>query len=143
MRFWDSSAIVPLLVQEAASEVMARTYRDDRVIVVAWTTAIECVSACVRKHRENRLSERHLAGILERLRDFRADWIIAEPTPQLAADVERIVARHGLRAADAIQLASAIATGAPRGSPGEVVCLDRRLAHAATTEGFRTVPDLG
>ena len=143
MRFWDSSALLPLLVKEAASETVARAYRDDRVIVVAWTTAIECVSACVRKHRANELSRSHLAGILDRLRDLRADWIVAEPTSELATDAERIVARHGLRAADAIQLASAIATGARHGPPGDVVCLDRRLAHAATSEGFRIIPDLG
>jgi predicted nucleic acid-binding protein len=142
MRFWDSSALVPLLVSESSSEVMARTYRDDRVIVVAWTTAIECVSACMRKHRAKQLSESHLAQILDRLRDLRAEWIVAEPTVDVASTAERIVARHNLRAADAIQLASAIATSSPAQGTVDIVCLDRRLAHAASTEGFRILPDL-
>lgn len=142
MRFWDSSALVPLLVSEASSDVIGRMYRDDRVIVVAWTTAIECVSACMRMHRARQLAEAHLARILERLRDLRSEWVVAEPTVDVAFTAERIVARHNLRAADAIQLASAIATGAPGQAPVDIVCLDRRLAHAASTEGFRILPDI-
>jgi predicted nucleic acid-binding protein len=50
------------------------------------------------------------------------------------------VARHALRTADAIQLASA--TVAAEGVDSlDFVCFDRRLALAATTEGLRVVPD--
>jgi predicted nucleic acid-binding protein len=81
-----------------------------------------------------------LIAIVQRLRDLSADWIASEPTGGIASRAERLLLRYGLGAADAIQLASAIATSAPNGS--ELVSLDRRLMHAATSEGFRIVPDL-
>jgi hypothetical protein len=140
MRFWDSSALVPLFVAESSSDTMARTYRDDRHIVVAWTTPIECLSACSRKHRMKQLGDAELIAIVRRLRDLCSDWIVAEPTSELSSEAERLVLRYGLRAADAIQLASAIATSAP--NRAELVSLDRRLMHAASSEGFRIVPEL-
>lgn len=140
MRFWDSSALVPLLVEEASSDAMARAYRDDRNIVVAWTTPVECASACTRRFRMNQLSESTLVSIVNRLRELRSEWVVAEPSGAVASEAERLVLRHGLHAADAIQLASAIATR--DASDGELVSLDRRLSHAATIEGFRTIPSL-
>ena len=44
MRFWDSSAIVPLLVAEAASPAITAAYEIDPEMVVWWSTEIECVS---------------------------------------------------------------------------------------------------
>ena len=142
MRFWDTSALVPLLVAEQASEMVARTYREDRTVIVAWTTAIECVAAFARKRRENQISEGLLARILQRLEDFRVDWTVAEPTPQLVTLAQRAVARHGLHAADAIQLASAMGSSSFEGAQPDIVCLDRRLTQAAMAEGFRILPPL-
>ena len=48
MRFWDSSAIIPLCLKEKASEAMTGLMKDDNDIVVRWTTRIECLSACFR-----------------------------------------------------------------------------------------------
>ena len=138
MRFWDSSALVPLLVEESSSDAMARAYREDRNVVVAWTTPMECVSACARKHRSSEISQRELMAIVERLHDLRADWITAEPSPEIASEAQRLVLRHGLRAADAIQLASAMAASVTQRP--ELVSLDRRLGQAAMIEGFRMIP---
>jgi uncharacterized protein len=140
MRFWDSSALVPLLVEESSSGAMARAYRDDRTIVVAWTTPVECISACARKYRKKELPEAELMAIVHRIRDLCGEWIVAEPTAELASETERLVLRHALRAADAIQLASALATSAA--NERELVSLDRRLSHAAMIEGFRIVSGL-
>lgn len=142
MRFWDTSALVPLLVAEQASEMIVRAYQEDRTVVVAWTTGIECVSAFSRKRRENHISEGLLASILQRLADVRANWAVAEPTLHLVTLAERIITRHGLRAADAIQLASAVASSSFEGAQPEMVCLDRRLTQAAMAEGFRILPPI-
>ena len=45
MRFWDSSGIVPLLVEEASSASMRAHLRADGDLVVWWATPVECVSA--------------------------------------------------------------------------------------------------
>ncbi|TMH28301.1 MAG: type II toxin-antitoxin system VapC family toxin [Betaproteobacteria bacterium] len=140
MRFWDASALVPLLASEAATEMVGQLYRADQEIAVAWTATIECASACVRKHRERVISDEQLTLLLERLRMLSQSWNIAEPTLDLRVSAERLVARHALRAGDAIQLASAIALASAAGPVSELVCFDRRLALAATTEGLRVVP---
>lgn len=141
MRFWDASALVPLLVPERTTAVVARLLRSDPEIVVAWTATIECVSACVRRHRERIASDVQLAGALNRLRHLSDHWNIAEPTNLLRSAAEKLVARHALRTGDAIQIASA--TVAAEGVDGalDFVCFDRRLALAATTEGLRVMPD--
>ena len=45
MKFWDSSAVMPLLVEERASARFARIHAADPEIVVWWATEVECVSA--------------------------------------------------------------------------------------------------
>lgn len=141
MRFWDASALVPLLVPEPKTETVARLLRSDADIIVSWTATIECVSACVRRYRERIASEIQLAGALNRLRDLSTHWNVAEPTTSLRLFAEKIVARHALRTGDAIQLASAAVTADGSGEPLEFVCFDRRLALAAAAEGFRITPD--
>ena len=143
MRFWDASALVPLLVPERATEIVARLLRSDPDIVVAWTATVECVSACVRRHREHIASDSQLAGALNRLRELNGYWNVTEPTTALRSVAEKLVARHAIRTGDAIQLASATVAGEGSGTAMEFVCFDRRLALAATTEGLRVVPGTG
>jgi hypothetical protein len=52
MRFWDSSAIVPLLVREPASDAITSEYEHEPDMLVWWATPIECVSALARLERE-------------------------------------------------------------------------------------------
>jgi len=141
MRFWDTSALVPLFVSETASNTVSLLYKSDPEITVAWTASIECTSACVRRHRERRLTDTHLAQLLGRLQLLSRSWNIAEPTSAVRIGAERLVARHGLRADDAIQLASAMAIAEFTTPVSEIVCLDRRLTLAATAEGLRVVPE--
>jgi hypothetical protein len=141
MRFWDASALVPLLIPERASDAVARLLRADPEILVAWTASIECISACVRRHRERIASDQQLAGALNRLRDLSSHWNVAEPTSVLRSAAEKLVSRHALRTGDAIQLASATVAAEACGGALDLVCFDRRLALAATTEGLRVVPE--
>lgn len=140
MRFWDASALVPLLVSEPASAAVAQLVRSDPEIVVAWTATIECASACVRRHRERAASDGELARALDRLRELSGHWNVAEPTAALIGVAEKIVIRHALRAGDAIQLASATVAGGSGEPPLEFVCFDQRLSLAAVAEGLRIVP---
>jgi predicted nucleic acid-binding protein len=141
MRFWDASALVPLVIPEVTTEVVARLLRSDADIVVAWTATIECVSAFVRRHRERIASEIQLAGALNRLRELSAQWNVTEPTMALRSLAEKIVARHALLTGYAVQLASAVLAAEGSREPLEFVCFDRRLALAATAEGLRLVPE--
>jgi predicted nucleic acid-binding protein len=63
-------------------------------------------------------------------------WIEVVASNAVRGAAERAVAVHSLRAADALQLAAAITwrSGDPAGAG--FVCLDERLADAASREGF-------
>ena len=140
MRFWDSSAVIPLCLKEPNSEELRRLIQGDEDIVVWWATRVECVSALSRRRREGVLpyeSEQKAKGILFELS---IHWAEVQPSDQVRQRAERLLTVHPLRAADAFQLAAALiwAEEMPRGL--EVVCLDQNLKEATTKEGFTVLP---
>ena len=56
MKFWDATAVVPLLVTEQASAALLDLLEQDQVMVVWWGTPVECVSAIARREREAALT---------------------------------------------------------------------------------------
>lgn len=140
MRFWDGSAVLPLLVDEPPSAGLLGLLEADPSMVVWWATPTECVSALARREREGSLSGDRMEGALERLDTLAAAWREVNPTSAVRASARRMLRVHPLRTPDALQLAAAaaVAEGAP--ATLEVVTLDKRLAGAARREGFRIVP---
>ena len=61
MRFWDSSAIVPLLVEQPSTAGLTIDFERDPDIVVWWATVAECASALSRLEREEILDTTALA----------------------------------------------------------------------------------
>jgi len=139
MRFWDSSAIVPLLVDESWSPAVRAEYVRDAEILVWWATPVECVSALARLEREARLAAAELSDALGRLDELAATWHEVQPIDRVRQVATRILRMHGLRAADAFQLAAAISASEDRPASLSLVTLDARLAAAAEREGFRVV----
>ncbi len=140
MRFWDSSAIVPLCFRESASDEMRRIVDTDEDMVVWWGSRIECLSAMARRRREGLLSaerERKARAILSAMAEV---WSEVQPTEIVRERAERLLMVHPLRAADGLQLASALVWSeeAPKGL--DVVCLDEKLREAAFREGFTVLP---
>jgi hypothetical protein len=43
VRYWDTSAIVPLLVDEATSDAVKDAFEADPLVVTWWGTAVECM----------------------------------------------------------------------------------------------------
>jgi predicted nucleic acid-binding protein len=141
MRFWDTSALVPLLLHEPETERCRRLIADDPELAVWWCTFIECVSAIERRRRERTASQSMAAEAYRQLHELAADWAIVGPSEILAQAATRALRVHTLRAADAMQLAAAMvcAEGIPGSVP--VVCLDQRLRDAAILEGFPVAPE--
>lgn len=139
MRFWDSSAVVPLLVAEAESTAMLRLHDSDPVMVAWWATEIECVSAIARRHRIGQLPDEVLADAMGRLASLSAAWHEVEPGEEVRESAKRFLRVHDLRAADALQLAAAFFLSEARPSTVEFVSLDDRLVAAARREGFVTI----
>ena len=55
MRYWDSSALVPLLLQEDRSGQVQDLLQEDPVILTWWGSEVECASAVCRLEREDAL----------------------------------------------------------------------------------------
>jgi predicted nucleic acid-binding protein len=139
VRFWDSSAIVPLLVDEPLSEQMARIRDDDSSITTWWGSAIECASAIARKERDPAAIPARVTEAFERLRQLQQEWQEVQPVDVVREQAVRLLRSHDLHAADALQLAAAIIAARNRPVSLPFVCLDTRLAVAAEREGFNVI----
>ena len=140
MRFWDSSAIIPLCVKERASEAVGGLMKGDEDVVVWWTTRIECLSALSRRKREGVLSSSDEGQARAVLSVLAEAWSEVQPIEMVRIRAERLLSIHPLRAADALQLAAALiwSRETPRGF--DFVCLDQNLREAALKEGFSIQP---
>lgn len=139
MRFWDASAVVPLLLAEPSSLRLRRLARTDPELVVWWGTEVECASAISRRRREDGLTEAGARAAFERLSRLSRMWQEAEPTDATREGARRLLRVHPLRAGDALQLAAALLTSRNRPSTLDFVTLDERLAAAARVEGFPVI----
>lgn len=142
MTFWDSSALLLLLLKEKHSLPMRKLARQDTGMVVWWGTATECLSAVARLRREKVISlsqEAELRRWLGRLGD---SWIEIEPGAEIRTTATRLLSTHPLKAGHVLQLAAALvwAGGIPDGH--RLACLDEKLAAAARMEGFSVLAEL-
>ena len=136
MRFWDASAIVPLLVAEEWTRRLQALAAKDTAMLVWWGSPVECISALARLERDGALNPASMTHALQRLRQLAAAWHEVDPSDEIRETAARFLRVHPLRAADALQLAAAFAAAERRPASLELVTLDDRLAHAARKEGF-------
>lgn len=134
MRFWDSSAIVPLLVTQRQS-AEAKALRDaDAAMAVWWGSRLECTSALSRLLRDGAIDRSGSALAFERLHALEIEWFEVEPSAGLREEADQLLRAHPLRASDALQLASVLKLAGEAGERVPMVCYDRRLADAARAE---------
>ncbi|MBI4862877.1 MAG: type II toxin-antitoxin system VapC family toxin [Candidatus Riflebacteria bacterium] len=140
MYFWDTSAILPILVHEPMSPVVESLARGDPALAVWWATRTECVSALARRARDGALDVKSETEARRVLSALAGAWSEVLPTDPLRTTAERLLSVHTLRAADALQIAAALQWC--RGNPSNAgfVCLDSRLRDAARKEGFTVLP---
>jgi predicted nucleic acid-binding protein len=140
VKFWDSSAIIPICLKEQLSETVKRLIKADEDIVVWWTTRVECLSAMLRRRREGVLNtdaELKARAILSALS---IEWSEVQPSELVRQRAERLLSIHPLRSADAFQLAAALIWAQENPQGHEIVCLDQNLREAAHKEGFTVIP---
>jgi len=143
VRFWDTSAIVPLCVTEPASTKVRRLVEEDPSMVVWWATRVECLSAFARRRRDGLLGAPAEAQSRQVLLALAGGWSEVIPNERLRQRTERLLSLHALRAADAFQLAAALLWSRGETSGEAFVSFDERLREAAGREGFRILPDWG
>ncbi len=147
MNFWDASAIVALLVHQTGSEEVVSLHESDGDMVVWWGTQLECTSAIARLQREKVLDLRQARLAREDLAKLGELWAEVEPTIAVRERAVALIDRYPMKAADALQLAAAMAamrrssiSRSTVNEPIAFVSLDRQLASAARAEGLTVVP---
>lgn len=136
MRFWDSSALLPLLIAETTSARMDGYYREDPVVVTWWGTKIECVSALARLERDGDMATDQARLAFERLDAASATWIEVPAQDDVRDQSIRLLRMHRLRAADATQIGAALVASGFSPRSLTFVTLDVRQGDAAEREGF-------
>jgi len=144
MKFWDSSAVVPLICREKQTTPIIRIYAADMDMLVWGFTRTEILSALCRKAREGALPRNRFDEAVSRLEALKADWTENIDYEGVRERAGRLLAIHPLSAADALQLAAALVAVEERTRGFEFVTLDEKLAQAATREGFAVIsPGIG
>jgi hypothetical protein len=139
VRFWDSSAIVPLIIRQPQTDAVRAILEEDDAMVVWWTSQTECASAIARLRRDRAITIDEESQVLKLLRELSETWHEVRPTEDVRAISLRLLRTHALRAADALQLAAALSwVERPQGEV--LVTYDDRLATAARLEGFAVTP---
>jgi predicted nucleic acid-binding protein len=87
------------------------------MIVTWWATRVECASARGRLRREGSLDEAGFGASLRRLTTYAAAWAEVEHSAAVRRTALRLLRVHPLHAADALQLAAALAAADIEGFP--------------------------
>ncbi len=136
MRFWDSSALVPLVVREPTTSWAQALLTADPAVLSWALSPVEVRSALARRGRDGTLSTSRFDQACAR-----ADRLFAAVSHVVSLDAvveraQRLLNLHDLRAADALQLAAALVACEERPRSLPFVTLDGRLAASAQREGF-------
>ncbi|MFZ0241060.1 MAG: type II toxin-antitoxin system VapC family toxin [Desulfobacterales bacterium] len=140
MRFWDSSAIIPLLVLEKESAYCIDALRADGDILIWTMTHIEVFSALCRRLREGSLGPEAFDAAKKRTRDLLESAFEVVTIEKVEHRALRLLQVHPLRAADALQLAAVLVATEENVSRLPIMCFDDRLITAARLEGFEVNP---
>ena len=135
--YFDSSAFVKLLVEEAGSDLAAELWDGSDAAVASRLAYPEVRAALAAAARNHHLTNHDLDTAEQAWDNF---WAATRPL-ELTAAVEQhagqLAGSYALRGADAVHLASALAIS----DPDVVVAVwDRRLHAGAKAAGLRVAP---
>jgi predicted nucleic acid-binding protein len=141
VKFWDTSALAPLVIDEPSTEAMRELIKTDPDVIVWMLSSVELLSVLGRIGR-------HAPALGDLLPTVRLDtmelfrhWAAVTHVEGVKRRAERLVGVHPLSAADAMQLGAALLASGDRHETLPFVTLDRDLARAARLEGFRVIAD--
>jgi len=141
MRFWDSSALVPLLVGQPSSPQADAWLTEENELAVWTLTPVELASALMRLLREGVIGEAEAQQAETRIEELFAACHVVVDVDAVKLQARRLLRVHTLRAADALQLGAACEWAAGRPTGRVLHTFDARLGHAARREGFRVIPE--
>lgn len=135
--YFDSSALVKLVLDEAGSDVAAALWNGCDAALSSRLAYPEVCAALAAACRSHDLTESEASAAANDWEEF---WASMRPI-ELSADVERTAGElavvHRLRGADAVHLASALALGS---TDVTVAVWDNRLHSGAASAGLAVAP---
>ena len=133
--FWDASVLVPLCVSQTPT-LRALLFEGKYQMAVWWATHVEVASAMVRLLRRQEITAIVYAEAKLQAEGLANIWRVIAPSAEVSCNARALLELYPLRAADALQLAAALAwcEGKPQGNV--FLTFDLRLREAAGQAGF-------
>src|SRR5438132_12281927 len=103
--FWDTSAIIPLCVDQRPTARSFQIAREFRKAVVWWATPVESYSALARLLRDAEIDPNEMANGIRRLNVLETVWQEVLPLDSVRMIARSLLGQYPLRAANALQLA--------------------------------------
>ena len=133
--FLDASVLAKRYVAEPGADRVRRLFRRGANVAVSRLSEVEVTSALVRRMRAGDLTRAVLESHLSSLLDDLSACDVVETRGPVVTLARKLVCAHGLRAYDAIQLASALR--AKTHAALTFLCADDDLTRAARAEQLR------
>jgi predicted nucleic acid-binding protein len=137
--FLDSSALVKRYVAETGTAMVTTLIENEPNLAVSWLALPETLAAITRRLKGFSLSDADLTRVKAQLA---LDWqkmLVIAVTGAPINGVETLIARHALRGADNVHLASALWLEQTTKTPVTFVAADTELLAAAGAEGLATI----
>jgi uncharacterized protein len=141
--FFDTSALIKRHVRETGTAWVRSLMRPQasHTIYLAGIAAVEVYAAITRRQRGGALSPAQAGAILGHFRrHLSSRYIVRDLSRPILSDAMTLARKHGLRAYDAVQLATALVIDHRHRAQGigrvTLVSADRELNAAASAEGL-------
>jgi predicted nucleic acid-binding protein len=135
--YFDSSALVKLVVKESGSDLAAQLWDGCDAALASRLAYPEVCAALAAAARNHDLGSDDLRAAEQAWEEFWAATRPVELTPAVERHAGVLAREHALRGADCVHLASALAIGDP---DLVIAAWDRRLHAGALTAGLSVAP---
>jgi predicted nucleic acid-binding protein len=139
VKFWDTSALVPLVTKEERTPDVQRLIGADRNIAVSFITSVELTGTLWRRGRRWH-DQTSFRRSLFKAAELEANWTSVDELDPVIKTARQLITLYVLRSGDAIQLASALFLCGDHPEDLPLVTLDSDLKAAARAEGFPVLP---
>lgn len=139
MKFWDTSALVPLITKEERTPDCQRIIGTDRNVAVSFITPLELTSTIWKRGRRW-IDQAAFRRSLFKIAEFESNWTNVDDAEDILKLARQLITLYVLRSSDAIQLAAALHLVDDHPEDLPFVSLDNDLRRAARSEGFAVLP---
>ncbi|MGF9663281.1 type II toxin-antitoxin system VapC family toxin [Arthrobacter crystallopoietes] len=106
--YWDTSALVPLLVEEPASAGCRRLWDATSTPVSTRLLYVEAAAALHQGYRMDRMNSSQLRHVVRELDAYWTNFSVIELDDRLTRSAAEMAGEHGLRGYDAVHCAAGL-----------------------------------